>query len=104
MTQASVNRDEIVFPNLDAYVLNRPNIADHLAFGRSPLFCAVTWRVKTFECLAKLFEPGPVPRHLQAHLRRRGAAQHIAGVQRAAQAEHFIHIVLNRAVVLLQGV
>lgn len=40
LTYASANRDETVFPNPDAFVLNRPNIADHLAFGRGPHFCA----------------------------------------------------------------
>lgn len=40
MTYASANRDESVFPDPDRFILNRPNIAEHLAFGRGPHFCA----------------------------------------------------------------
>lgn len=36
---ASANRDEDVFPDPDQFVLNRPNIAQHLAFGRGPHNC-----------------------------------------------------------------
>jgi cytochrome P450 len=36
---ASANRDESVFPNGDQFELNRPNISDHLAFGRGPHNC-----------------------------------------------------------------
>jgi cytochrome P450 len=36
---ASANRDEAVFENPDEFVLNRPNIADHLAFGMGPHVC-----------------------------------------------------------------
>lgn len=36
---ASANRDEEVFPNADQFILNRPNIKDHLAFGRGPHNC-----------------------------------------------------------------
>lgn len=36
---ASANRDEEVFPDGDRFVLNRPNIAQHLAFGRGPHNC-----------------------------------------------------------------
>jgi len=35
----SANRDEEVFPNGDQFILNRPNIDDHLAFGRGPHNC-----------------------------------------------------------------
>lgn len=35
----SANRDEKVFPDPDAFQWNRPNIADHLAFGRGPHNC-----------------------------------------------------------------
>lgn len=35
----SANRDEEVFPDGDRFILNRPNIADHLAFGRGPHNC-----------------------------------------------------------------
>ncbi|WCT76206.1 cytochrome P450 [Novosphingobium humi] len=35
----SANRDEDVFPNGDQFILNRPNIAEHLAFGRGPHNC-----------------------------------------------------------------
>jgi cytochrome P450 len=37
---ASANRDEAVFPNGDQFVLNRPNIKDHVAFGGGPHQCA----------------------------------------------------------------
>ena len=37
---ASANRDEAVFPDPERFVLDRPNIADHLAFGRGPHVCA----------------------------------------------------------------
>ena len=36
---ASANRDEAVFPNGGEFELNRPNIDDHLAFGRGPHNC-----------------------------------------------------------------
>ncbi|HQS70116.1 MAG: cytochrome [Novosphingobium sp. 28-62-57] len=36
---ASANRDEDVFPEPDTFILNRPNIAQHLAFGRGPHNC-----------------------------------------------------------------
>lgn len=35
----SANRDESVFPDGDKFIMNRPNIADHLAFGRGPHNC-----------------------------------------------------------------
>ena len=35
----SANRDEEVFPDGDRFILNRPNIAEHLAFGRGPHNC-----------------------------------------------------------------
>jgi cytochrome P450 len=37
---ASANRDETVFPDPDAFVLDRPNIRRHLAFGVGPHRCA----------------------------------------------------------------
>ncbi len=37
---ASANRDEAVFENADQFVLDRPNIAEHLAFGTGPHVCA----------------------------------------------------------------
>jgi cytochrome P450 len=37
---ASANRDEAVFANADQFVLDRPNIAEHLAFGMGPHVCA----------------------------------------------------------------
>jgi len=37
---ASANRDEAVFDNADQFILDRPNIADHLAFGMGPHVCA----------------------------------------------------------------
>jgi cytochrome P450 len=42
LIMASANRDESVFPNPDEFDLNRPNIRDHLAFGRGPHYCAGT--------------------------------------------------------------
>ncbi len=36
---ASANRDESVFPEPDRFVMNRPNIGEHLAFGRGPHNC-----------------------------------------------------------------
>ena len=35
----SANRDESVFPEPDKFIMNRPNIRDHLAFGRGPHNC-----------------------------------------------------------------
>ena len=37
---ASANRDETVFPEPDEFRLRRPNIRQHLAFGRGPHMCA----------------------------------------------------------------
>jgi cytochrome P450 len=39
LTYASANRDETVFPEPDVFKLDRPNMADHLAFGQGPHFC-----------------------------------------------------------------
>lgn len=36
---ASANRDEDVFPNPDQFILNRPNIKQHVAFGLGPHHC-----------------------------------------------------------------
>ncbi|TXH12068.1 MAG: cytochrome P450, partial [Gammaproteobacteria bacterium] len=35
----SANRDEDVFPQGDQFIMNRPNIGEHLAFGRGPHNC-----------------------------------------------------------------
>lgn len=40
LIMASANRDEEVFPNPDQFELDRPNIREHLAFGRGPHYCA----------------------------------------------------------------
>jgi cytochrome P450 len=40
LTYASANRDEAVFPEPDVFKLDRPNISDHLAFGKGPHYCA----------------------------------------------------------------
>ncbi|WP_214400884.1 cytochrome P450 [Pseudonocardia lacus] len=40
LVYASANRDESVFPDPDRFVLDRPNIAAHLAFGRGRHACA----------------------------------------------------------------
>jgi cytochrome P450 len=39
LVYASANRDEAVFPHPHEFVLNRPNIGEHLAFGRGPHHC-----------------------------------------------------------------
>lgn len=36
---SSANRDERVFPDPDSFILDRPNIGQHLAFGRGPHNC-----------------------------------------------------------------
>ena len=43
-----------------------------------------------------------MPRHLRQHLRRGGAAQGVARVQRAAQAQHGVHVFFNRGIEGLQ--
>ncbi len=40
LVYASANRDESVFPDPDRFVLGRPNIGRHLAFGAGPHRCA----------------------------------------------------------------
>ena len=40
LVYASANRDEEVFPDPDAFILDRPNIGRHLAFGGGPHRCA----------------------------------------------------------------
>jgi len=40
LVYASANRDEDVFENADEFILNRPNIDKHLAFGVGPHRCA----------------------------------------------------------------
>ncbi|MFV0643954.1 MAG: cytochrome P450 [Sphingomonadaceae bacterium] len=39
LVYASANRDEEVFPDGEQFILNRPNIDKHLAFGRGPHNC-----------------------------------------------------------------
>lgn len=39
LVYASANRDEAKFEHADRFVLGRPNIADHVAFGRGPHHC-----------------------------------------------------------------
>ena len=36
---ASANRDESIFPDPDRFIWDRPNISEHLAFGRGPHNC-----------------------------------------------------------------
>jgi cytochrome P450 len=43
LVYASANRDESVFPDADQFILDRPNIKDHLAFGRGPHSCPGIW-------------------------------------------------------------
>jgi cytochrome P450 len=40
LVYASANRDETVFPEPNTFKLRRPNIKQHLAFGRGPHMCA----------------------------------------------------------------
>ena len=40
LVYASANRDEAVFENPDEFILNRPNIDKHIAFGLGPHRCA----------------------------------------------------------------
>ncbi len=40
LVYASANRDESVFPNPDEFILHRPNIQQHVAFGLGPHRCA----------------------------------------------------------------
>jgi cytochrome P450 len=40
LVYASANRDEAVFENSEQFILNRPNIQDHVAFGMGPHRCA----------------------------------------------------------------
>ena len=39
LVYASANRDEAVFPDGGTFQMDRPNIAEHLAFGRGPHHC-----------------------------------------------------------------
>jgi cytochrome P450 len=63
---ASANRDESVFPDPDRFVLDRPNIGEHLAFGRGPHNCVgsalarLELRVALEELLART-------RHFELH-------------------------------------
>jgi cytochrome P450 len=40
MTYASANRDETIFPDPHNFIWDRPNISEHMAFGRGPHYCA----------------------------------------------------------------
>jgi cytochrome P450 len=40
LVYASANRDASVFPEGDQFILNRPNIKQHVAFGMGPHYCA----------------------------------------------------------------
>jgi cytochrome P450 len=42
LVYASANRDEAVFSEPDKFILGRPNISQHIAFGRGPHMCAGT--------------------------------------------------------------
>jgi cytochrome P450 len=56
---ASANRDDSVFPQGERFVADRPNIRDHLAFGRGAHYCAgaalarLELRVMLHELLAR---------------------------------------------------
>ena len=39
LVYASANRDEAVFEHPCEFIMNRPNIAEHMAFGRGPHNC-----------------------------------------------------------------
>src|SRR6185369_9114103 len=51
---------------------------------------------------AHLAQPLAVPGDLGSYLRGRRAAQHVARVQRAAQRQHVVHVLLDRAAELLE--
>jgi cytochrome P450 len=59
LVYSSANRDESVFPNGDEFILNRPNIKDHLAFGSGPHRCPgsplarIMFRITLRELLAR---------------------------------------------------
>jgi cytochrome P450 len=59
LVYASANRDESVFPQPNKFILSRPNIGQHLAFGRGAHMCAGTalarqqLRIALQELLAK---------------------------------------------------
>lgn len=65
LVYASANRDETVFPDSERFILNRPNISEHIAFGLGPHRCAgeplarLMLRVTLEEFLARThsFEP-----------------------------------------------
>jgi cytochrome P450 len=40
MTYASANRDETVFPDPHTFMWDRPNLNEHMAFGKGPHYCA----------------------------------------------------------------
>jgi cytochrome P450 len=42
LVYASANRDESIFPDGDQFILGRPNIRQHIAFGKGPHQCAGT--------------------------------------------------------------
>ncbi len=56
---ASANRDEALFADGASFVLDRPNLREHLAFGRGPHYCAgaalarIELRVMLHELLAR---------------------------------------------------
>jgi cytochrome P450 len=39
LVYASANRDDSVFPDPDSFIMDRPNISEHLGFGRGPHNC-----------------------------------------------------------------
>ena len=59
LAYASANRDEAVFEAPDEFRLDRPNVRDHLAFGRGPHRCAgmamarLEFRIALRELLAR---------------------------------------------------
>ncbi|HWU02930.1 MAG TPA: cytochrome P450 [Novosphingobium sp.] len=57
----SANRDETVFENPDEFILNRPNIAEHLAFGRGAHNCPGLHigRMELKVCLEELLAATP---------------------------------------------
>ncbi|MBO0702017.1 MAG: cytochrome P450 [Candidatus Dormibacteraeota bacterium] len=77
LVYSSANRDERVFENPDEFRLHRPNIAQHLAFGRGPHRCAgmplarLSLRIALEELLARTshFEvDGPIEPTLMPEL------------------------------------
>lgn len=75
----SANRDESVFERADEFVMNRPNINDHLAFGAGAHKCIGMWFARTIvgvateRLLSRIpdfsFQPGVARRYMMGQSR-----------------------------------